>query len=108
MAIRDQNFATFGARVREIEKDHTNARRRELRRIARAERVPGAWFPFGKVLMIFVIGLGLKAVFVANLTPEAYAEQIARLESGGYAEQAVALILAPDPLSKNLVAYFQY
>ena len=108
MAIRDQNFATFGARVRDIEKDHTKARRRELRRIARAERVPGSWFPPGKVAMIFAIGLGLKAIFVANLTPEAYVEQIARLEAGGYAEQAAALILAPDPLSKNLVAYFQF
>ena len=41
-------------------------------------------------------------------TPEAYAEQIAKLQSGGYAEQAAALILAPDPLSKNLAAYFQF
>lgn len=108
MAIRDQNFATFGARVREIEMDHTRARRRELRRIARAERVPGSWFPIGKVAMIFAIGLVLKAIFVANLTPEAYAEQIERLEAGGFAEQAVALVLAPDPLSKNLAAYFQF
>jgi hypothetical protein len=58
--------------------------------------------------MIFAIGLGLKAVFVANLTPEAYAEQIARLEAGGYVERAAALILAPDPLSRNLAAYFQF
>ena len=108
MAIRDQNFATFGARVREIEKDHTKARRRELRRVARAERVPGSWFPLGKVLTILLIGFGLKALFVATLTPEAYAEQIARLKAGGYAEQAAALILAPDPLSKNLAAYFQF
>ena len=108
MAIRDQNFATFGARVREIEKDHTKVRRRELRRIARAERVPGSWFPLSKVLMIFAIGLGLKALFVSNLTPEAYAEQIAELQAGGLAEQAAAFILAPDPLSKNLAAYFQF
>lgn len=107
MAIRDQNFATFGARVEEIERDHTKARRRQLRRIARAERVPGSWFPLGKVLMILVIGLGLKAMFVANLTPEAYAEEISRLQSGNLAEQAAALILAPDPLSRNLAAYFQ-
>ena len=108
MAIRDQNFATFGARVREIEKDHTKARRRELRRIARAERVPGSWFPLGKVAMIFAIGLGLKSLFVANLTPEAYAEHIARLQAGGPAEQVAAMILAPDPLSMNIAAYFQF
>ena len=58
--------------------------------------------------MILVIGLGLKALFVANLTPEAYAEQIARLQAGSIGEQAAALILAPDPLSKSLASYFQY
>lgn len=107
MPVRDQNFASFGVRVNEIERSHAKARRRALARIDRSERLPGAWFPASKILTVVVIGLILKAIFMANVSEGAYTGHLLQLENGNLLERASAVLLAPDPLSKSLAQYFE-
>lgn len=101
----DENIALFGDRVERLATAHDARRRRGLAKLDREERVPGTWFPLGKILLVLAICVVLKALAIAHLSEGTYRTHLLYLNDGTTAERLLGAALAPDPLSLKLSRY---
>lgn len=104
----EEQMTAMASRIERIEVAHAKQRRKDLLRIEREHRAPGAWLPFSKVLLLFVMVLGLKAVAISSLGEAAYRGHVQSMANGTTLERMVGILLTPDRISLEIAQYLSF
>jgi hypothetical protein len=105
---REEQMSVLTSRIDRIEVAHAQQRRRDLLRLERDHRVPGAWLPFSKVLLLFAMVMALKAVAVSTLGEGAYRAHVSAMSDGTTLERMVGILLTPDRFTLELAQFLTF
>ena len=105
---REEQMSAMASRIDRIEVAHAQQRRRDLLRLERESKVPGTWLPFSKVVLLFTMAIGLKAVAISALGEAAYRAHVLSMSDGTTLERMIGLLLTPDRFSLELAQHLTF